>query len=97
MEKAYARFEQYLNRPFGQSSTAKHYLSDLSIFIRVVGDKTPQDVTPADIDTFLDDQIACGLSPYTINRRLACLHSLSTLYAYLQQRKQTSADSQKVE
>ncbi len=33
MELALARFEQYLNRRFGQSSTPKHYLSDLRIFI----------------------------------------------------------------
>ena len=75
MEQELARFEQYLNRRFGQSSTPKHYLSDLRIFIRTIGDKKPQDVTPADIDTFVDDQIDRGLSPVTINRRLACIHS----------------------
>ena len=75
MEQALARFEQYLNRRFGQSSIPKHYLSDLRIFIRVVGDKAAQDVTPADIDIFVDDQIDRGLSPTTINRRLACSRS----------------------
>lgn len=75
MERALARFEQYLNRRFGQSSTPKHYLSDLRIFIRRVGDKAAQDVTPADVDAFVDDQIDHGLSPTTINRRLACIRS----------------------
>jgi site-specific recombinase XerD len=75
MEQALARFEQYLNRRFGQSSTRKHYRSDLRIFIGVVGGKAPQDVTPADIDAFIDDQIDRDLSPRTINRRLACIRS----------------------
>ena len=75
MDQARARFEQYLRRRFGQSSTPKHYLSDLRIFSRIISDKAPQDITPADIDTFVDDQIARGLSPATINRRLACIHS----------------------
>jgi hypothetical protein len=75
MKQALAGFEQYLNRRFGQSSTPKHYLSDLRVFISIIGDKAPQDVTLADVDTFVDDQIARGLSPATINRRLACVHS----------------------
>jgi site-specific recombinase XerD len=75
VELALARFEQYLNRRFSQGSTPKHYLSDLRIFIRVIGDKAPKDVTPVDIDAFVDDQVTQGLSPATINRRLACIHS----------------------
>ncbi len=75
MERALARFEQHLRRRFGQSSTPKQYLSDLRVFIRIIGDKSPRDVTTADIDTFVNDQISKGLSPATINRRLACIHS----------------------
>ena len=33
MKEAQARFEHYLRRRFGQSSTLKHYRSDLNIFI----------------------------------------------------------------
>jgi hypothetical protein len=55
---------------FGQSSIPKHYLSDLSIFIRTIGDKPPEAVTAEDVDAFVDAQIAEGLSPATINRRL---------------------------
>jgi integrase/recombinase XerD len=72
---ALARFEQYLNRRFSQSSTPKHCLSDLRIFIRVIGDKAAKDVKPVDIDAFVDGQIARDLSPATINRRRACIHS----------------------
>lgn len=75
MEQALARFKQHLNRRFGQSSTPKHYLSDLRIFTRIIGNKAVKDVTPSDIDAFVDDQIDRGLSPTTINRRLACIHS----------------------
>lgn len=75
MDQAHARFEQFLKRRFGQSTTAKCYTSDLNIFIRTVGNKAPEAVTAADMDGFIDHQITAGLSPATVNRRLACLHS----------------------
>jgi hypothetical protein len=43
MDQTKARFEQYLKRRFGQSSTPKHYLSDIHIFIRTVSIETPLD------------------------------------------------------
>jgi integrase/recombinase XerD len=75
MRLACSRFEQYLKRRFGQSSTPKHYISDLNIFLRTVGYKAAGEVTVEDIDGFVGQQIATGLSPATINRRLSCLHS----------------------
>jgi integrase/recombinase XerD len=73
---AQARFEHYLKRRFGHSSTLKHYHSDLNIFIEFIGDdKAPEVITAADIDTFIDHQQAAELKPSTINRRLATLHS----------------------
>jgi integrase/recombinase XerC len=80
VKQASIRFEQYLNRRYNGSSTAKHYLSDLAIFIQTIGDEPPQSVTPADIDTFINTQIAAGLGPTTINRRLA---SLRAFFEYL--------------
>jgi site-specific recombinase XerD len=81
MKEAQARFEQYLKRRFGQSSTLKHYRSDLNIFIALIGsNKAPEAVTAEEIDTFVDHQIAAGLSPATINRRLSSLH---TFFEYL--------------
>ena len=66
MDQARARFEQYLKRRFGHSSTVIHYPSDLNIFIHTLGDnKTPEAVTPVDIDHFIDQQIAAGRSPAT--------------------------------
>jgi site-specific recombinase XerD len=75
MDQIKARFEQYLKRRFSQSSTPKHYLSDINIFFRTVGYKPPEEVTSADIDAFIDHQIAAGLSPTTINRRVCCIRS----------------------
>ena len=52
MKEAQARFEQYLKRRFGQSSTLKHYQSDLNIFIAIIGsNKAPEAVTPPDPET----------------------------------------------
>jgi hypothetical protein len=58
MDEALRRFALYLKRHFGQSSTAKHYLSDLTIFVDIIGKKAPEDVTPVDIDAFIDHQLA---------------------------------------
>ena len=75
MKAAQARFEQYIERRFGQTTTLKHYQSDLNIFIETTGDKRPEGVTAADIDAFIDQQREAELKPSTINRRLATLHS----------------------
>jgi integrase/recombinase XerD len=80
VNQASARFEQYLNRRFLHSTTPKHYLSDLYIFIAIIGDKTPEEVTAEDIDRFVEHQIAAELKSTTINRRLATLH---TFFEYL--------------
>jgi len=80
MDQARHRFDQYLNRRYGQSTTPKCYASDLDIFLRSVGDKEPAAVTAADMDAFIDDQLASGLKPITINRRLATIH---TFFEYL--------------
>jgi site-specific recombinase XerD len=84
MNQALARFERFIKRRFSQTSTLKHYISDLNIFIDTVGNKAPESVTAEDIDTFVDNQIAAGLSPATINRRLASLH---TFFEYLASEK----------
>ncbi len=75
MQQARARFREYLNRRHRQSSTPKHYISDLDIFMRTVVDQAPEDVSVRDIDRFIDSQLAAELKPATINRRLASLHT----------------------
>ena len=80
MLKARKQFAQYLYRCYGDRSTPKHYLNDLDLFIRQIGDKTPEQVTVQDIDKFIDSQMKQYLKPTTINRRIASLH---TFFAYL--------------
>lgn len=80
MLKARKRFAQYLYRCYGDRSTPKHYLNDVDLFIRQVGDKSPESVTGKDIDEFMDSQLTQQLKPSTVNRRLASLH---TFFEYL--------------
>lgn len=80
MIQAKQRFVAYLERRYGDRSTPKHYLSDLKMFIQVIGQKHPQDVTSQDIDQFIDEQKSRGLKATTINRRLASLH---TFFEYI--------------
>ena len=75
MDSAIQRFEQYLNRRFGQTSTLKHYHNDLVIFAKVIGPLEPAAVKPTDIDRFIEAQISAGLAASTIKRRLSCIHS----------------------
>ena len=80
MLKARERFAQYLYRCYGDRSTPKHYLNDLDLFVRQIGDKIPEQVTVQDIDNFIDNQMENQLKPTTINRRIASLH---TFFEYL--------------
>lgn len=75
MNEATEQFERYLRRRYSDRSTPKHYLSDLRIFVRHIDPKSPTEVKVQDIDSFVDNQVEQGLSPATINRRLATLHT----------------------
>jgi len=76
MKNAIERFEAYLCRRYPERSTAKHYISDVRIFAQHSGWPDPQRVTAQLIDAFVNAQVAQGLRPRTINRRLASLHAL---------------------
>lgn len=80
MIRARERFSAYLHRRYSDRSTPKHYLNDLDMFIRTTEQKNPQDVTSRDVNSFIEQQLAKGLKPSTINRRLASLH---TFFEYL--------------
>lgn len=75
MKEAMTKFKQYLQRRYPGRSTAKHYLSDLSIFYHYLGDMSPTDITANMIDAFVQSQSQQGLKAATINRRLASLAS----------------------
>lgn len=75
MNETIQRFESYLQRRYGDRSTPKHYSSDMRIFAQHIGDKSPAEVSVQDIDHFVNRQVSQGLSPLTINRRLAALRT----------------------
>lgn len=75
MLKAKERFGEYLKRRYGKRSTAKHYLSDLSMFIEQVGDRAPASIRVSDVDEFVASQVKRGLQGSSINRRVATLHT----------------------
>ena len=76
MIKAKEQFSDYLKRRYGDRSTPKHYISDLNVFIRTIGQKKPTEVTSQDVDAFIDQQLDLGLKASTINRRLNAVRSL---------------------
>lgn len=75
MKTAIANFKNYLERRSPDRSTTKHYLSDLSIFSRFVGNKSPREITVKMIDDFVQQQVTQQLKPTTINRRLSTISS----------------------
>jgi site-specific recombinase XerD len=74
-KEAQELFKQYLYRRYGDRSTPKHYLSDLRIFLKQVGEKPLKEVNLRDIDGFVDQQHTEQMAATTINRRLATLHA----------------------
>lgn len=81
MEESIGEFERYLNRRYPNSSTMKHYISDLRIFQRFV-DKSPRQVGRRDIGDFIEDQLEQGIGATTINRRSSSLHHFFEFLAH---------------
>ncbi len=71
-------FVNWLRRRNPDARTFRDYRCDLKHFLRVVGNLPPAAVTFHDVDRFVNDQIARGLQPATVNRRLAAVLSLYT-------------------
>jgi len=67
------RYIKHVGRRYPKRSTKKHYASDLNIFVRFVGNKSPREVTVQDIDAFIANQNRRQLQPATINRRLVAI------------------------
>lgn len=68
------RFEADLKRRFHDRSTAKHYMSDLRLFVQFHPGPLGE-VTRGDVDAFVDQQHTLGLAPATVKRRVAALKS----------------------
>lgn len=75
MEKEIAKYKQYLQQRYPESSTTKHYISDLRIFKQFVGEKSSREITLKMIDAFVQAQSQKKLKPKTINRRIAAISS----------------------
>ena len=74
------RFVNWARRRSPAARTWRDYGYDLRIFVAVVGDLPPGEITFRDVDNFISQQSALGFKPGTINRRLA---SIISLYAFL--------------
>jgi len=75
MKDEIAQFDRFLKHRFGNRSTRKHYINDLTLFLKYIGDLPVTQISAFDIDSFVEDQVQRNLKPTTINRRLASLHS----------------------
>jgi site-specific recombinase XerD len=69
------RFVNWVRRRNPNAHTHLDYRSDLKQFATVVGNRPPGDVTIHDVDRFVAQQVARGLRPGTVNRRLAAIIS----------------------
>ncbi len=80
MKEEIDKFKQYLSHRYPGRSTTKHYLSDLAIFRKFVGEIRPKEINVQTIDRFVQTQGEQGLKPATINRRLS---TISSFFEYL--------------
>jgi site-specific recombinase XerD len=58
-----------------QAKTWRDYRCDLALFLSLVGDRSPADILPGDVDHFVNYQTEQGFQPGTVNRRLAAVVS----------------------
>lgn len=79
-DTALPEFERYLRRRYPERSTAKHYLSDLRQFQKVCA-KPWAEVTPQDLDAFVDYGQQQGWKPTTLTRRVAALKTFFEFWA----------------
>lgn len=79
-DTALPEFERYLRRRYPERSTAKHYLSDMRQFQKVCT-KLWREVTPQDIDAFVDYGQQQGWKPATLTRRVAAMKTFFEFWA----------------
>ena len=79
MHTELTEFQNWLSCQYPHSSTKKHYISDLVLFFSHAG-KPPGEINFCDVDKYIDQLLAEGYSPLTINRRLS---SIRTFYYFL--------------
>jgi site-specific recombinase XerD len=79
MQTELTQFSSWLICQYPHSSARKHTISDLALFFSWAG-KPPSDISPQDVDVYIQHCLSKGLSPLTINRRLS---SLRLFYYFL--------------
>ena len=67
---------QSVRRHNPTAKTWRSYSSDLRLFSSLTGDVSPTQITPIDIDRYVNEQVARGFKPTTINRHLGTVVSL---------------------
>ena len=75
------QFRRYLKRRQFAAHTVEHYLRDLGMFFQQVG-KPVEEVTPQDVNAFIEGQQVLGRAVATINRRVATLRAF---YAFVRE------------
>ena len=70
------RFIHWVRRHSPQARTWKDYQYDLRIFARFIGNRLLRELTFRDVDRFVALQVARGVKPATISRRLVTVVSL---------------------
>ena len=76
MNSEIKQFIQSVRRYNPTAKTWRSYSSDLRLFANLTGEVSPTQVTPKDIDRFINEQVERGFKPTTINRHLGTVVSL---------------------
>ena len=76
MNSEIEQFIQSVRRHNPAAKTWRSYASDLRLFASLTGEVSPTQVTPKDIDRFVNEQVERGFKPTTINRHLGTVVSL---------------------
>lgn len=79
MQTELTPFKDWLTCQYPHSSARKHTISDLALFFSWTG-KPPSDISPHDVDAYIQHCLVKRLSSLTINRRLS---SLRLFYYFL--------------
>jgi site-specific recombinase XerD len=73
-------FVNWLRRRNPAARTWRDYRGDLTQFAAITGDRPPGAIAFRDVDRFVAQQVALGLQPSTVNRRLA---AITAFYSFL--------------
>ena len=75
MHNEIEQFIQSVRRHNPSAKTWRSYSSDLRLFASLTGEVSPNQITPKDIDRFVNTQVERGFKPTTINDHLGTVVS----------------------